>query len=84
MTREEYLKMLRENEELKSIFSKAPSGNEKRAIKAYTEDFAMKFYENIFDPIMKALEKDPEALNKALSELENELIREETETQENK
>lgn len=74
MKREDYLKLLRENENLKEIFSKSDDQKEKRAIKAYTEDFALKFYDNLLSPIMLILEKDPEALNKALTEIENELI----------
>jgi len=83
MTREEYLKMFKENQELKAIFESAANTAEKRAIKAYTEDFVSNFYDNVFGPMLKAMEKDPDVFNKALTDLENELINEK-ESQESK
>jgi hypothetical protein len=74
MKREDYLKMIRESEEIKSVLSGVTDQKDKRAIKAYTEDFFMRFYDSLLGPIMSELEKDPEVLNKAFSEIEKELI----------
>jgi hypothetical protein len=74
MTREEYLKMFRDNEDMKNLLSKAPDATEKRMIKAYAEDFLLKFYDSVLDPLSKAIEKDPDALNKALTKIEEDLI----------
>ena len=43
-------------------------------IKAYAEDFLLKFYDSVLDPLSKAIEKDPDALNKALTKIEEDLI----------
>jgi hypothetical protein len=48
-------------------------------IKAYTEDFLMKMYDNFLGPMMSAIEKDPDVVNKALTEIQKELIREDQE-----
>lgn len=74
MTREEYLKMFRDNEDMKNLLSKAPDAAEKRMIKAYAEDFLLKFYDSVIDPLSKAIEKDPDVLNKVLTKEEEDLI----------
>ena len=74
MTREEYLKLFRENEDMKSILSKSSDASEKRMIKAYAEDFLLKFYDRVIDPLAKAIEKDPDVLNKVLTKEEEDLI----------
>jgi hypothetical protein len=79
MTREEYLKLIRENDDIKDVISKATDPKEKRVIKAYTEDFLMKMYDNFLGPMMSAIEKDPDVVNKALTEIQKELIREDQE-----
>lgn len=74
MTRDEYLKMLRENEVFKSVLKMSGSDAEKRAIKAYAEDFMMKFYKDVFEHVDKATKSDPDALKKAFLEIESDLI----------
>lgn len=74
MKREDYLKLIKESEEMKAVLSSVNDAKDKRMVKAYTEDFFMKFYDSMFAPILSELEKDPDALNKAFSEIEKELI----------
>ena len=74
MTREEYLKTFRDNEDMKNLLSKAPNATEKRLIKAYTEDFLLKFYDNVIAPLSKSIEKEPDVLNKTLVKIEEDLI----------
>ena len=74
MTRDEYLKMFRENADMKNLLMKSTDASEKRMIKAYAEDFLLKFYDSVLDPLSKAIEKDPDALNKALTKIEEDLI----------
>jgi hypothetical protein len=75
MTRDEYLKMLRDNETFQQVMKLSSSDAERRAIKAYTEDFMMKFYRDVFEPVEKATKNDPEALKNAYLEFEKELIK---------
>jgi hypothetical protein len=74
MKKEDYIKILNENEIYKSVLSQATDSNEKRMISAYAEDFIIKFFRNVVDPAKKILEKDPDALNKAYLEFEKSLI----------
>lgn len=74
MKKEEYLKLLKDDEIFKAVLSKATNESERRAIKAYTEDFMMKFFTDVFEPVSKATSSDPEALKKAISEIERDLI----------
>jgi len=74
MTREEYLKMFRDNNDVKKLLSKASDDAEKRMVKAYAEDFLLKIYDRVIDPLAKAIEKDPDALNKMLTKEEEDLI----------
>lgn len=74
MKKDDYLKALRQNDVFKSVLSRATSETEKRAIKAYTEDFIVNFYNALVEPLSKAIEKDPELLKKVYEEIENGLI----------
>lgn len=74
MKKEEYLNLLRNNKLYQIILSKASSDEEKRAIKAYTEDFMMKFYTNVFSPISTLKKNDPDALKKIYSDVDDEII----------
>lgn len=74
MKKEEYLKLLRENDVFKSVLSQSKDDKERRFIRAYAEDFMMTFYNDIFHHVQNALEKDPEALKKAYLEIEKDLI----------
>lgn len=74
MKKEDYVKMLQENEVFKAVLKKAPNDTDKRIIKAYAEDFVEVFYEQVFEPFSKAIENDPELLNKVYSEIEKSLI----------
>lgn len=74
MKREDYIKMLNDNEIYKSVLKQAADPSEKRMISAYAEDFINKFFNNVFEPVSKILENDPDALNKAITEIEKDLI----------
>lgn len=74
MKKEDYLKALRGDEVFKKVLSQATSEQERRAIKAYTEDFVINFFNNIVKPINEAMEKDPDLLKKVYDEIENGLI----------
>ena len=74
MKKEDYIKMLNENEVYKSVLGQASDSKERRMISAYAEDFIIKFFREVVDPAKKILEKDPDALNKAYLEFEKSLI----------
>lgn len=74
MKKDDYLKALRSDFVFKEVLGRASSEAERRAIKAYTEDFILNFYNTIVDPLKTAMEKDPELLNKVFSEIESGLI----------
>lgn len=74
MKKEEYLKLLRDNDVFKSVLSQSKDDKERRFIKAYAEEFMATFYNDVFHHIQKELEKDPEALKKAYLEIEKDLI----------
>ena len=74
MKREDYIKILNENEIYKEVLKQASDPAERRFIKAYTEDFINKFFKNVVEPTKEILEKDPDALNKAILEIEKDLI----------
>lgn len=69
MKREECIKMLRENEVFKSILQQMKDDKEKRYVKAYAEDFIVKFYDNVFVPLEKAHQNDPEGTRNAFLEV---------------
>lgn len=75
MKKEEYLNILRNNPIFQTVLSKAASEEEKRAIQAYTEDFMMKFYKGIFEPVEKLKQNDPDSLKNIYTKAENELIK---------
>ena len=72
--KEEYLDLLRNNEVYKSVLEKSSNEKERRFIKAYTEDFMLKFYEGFYKDIQTTLKNDPESLKKAITEIGDELI----------
>jgi hypothetical protein len=74
MTRDEYLKMFRENADMKNLLMKSTDASEKRMIKAYAEDFLLKIFDSVIDPLTKVIEKDPDVLNKVLTKEEEDLI----------
>lgn len=74
MKKEDYLKALRNDDVFKKVLSQATSEQEKRAIKAYTEDFIVNFFDNVVKPLNEAMQKDPELLKKVYDEIENGLI----------
>jgi uncharacterized protein YjgD (DUF1641 family) len=74
MKKEDFLKQLRSNEVFKELLSRASNDAERRAIKAYTEDFMVNFVSNVLDPVTKVLEKDPEAMKKTYLEIEKDLL----------
>ena len=74
MTKDEYLRSLRDNEVFQNVLKMASSDSEKRAIKAYAESFMMKFYTDVFEHVDRAARVDPDALKKAFLEIESDLI----------
>jgi GT2 family glycosyltransferase len=74
MNKDDMLKMLREDKTMKHVLSLAKNDDERRKIKAYAESFALNFYKNIFAPVEKEIQKDPEVLKKALLEIKDGLI----------
>jgi hypothetical protein len=74
MKKEDYLKMLNENEIYKEVLSKTTNSTERRIISAYAEDFIVKFFKDFVGPAQKAIEKDPDVLNKVYSEIEKDLL----------
>jgi hypothetical protein len=74
MKREEYIKLLRDNEDFKAALQRVSSPAERQAIKAYTEDFMMKFYNGVLRPIEEIKKADPEALKNAVLEVDGGLV----------
>jgi hypothetical protein len=75
MKKEEFLKLFRENEAIKSVLQTPKDERERKAIKAHSEDMFLRLYEDLIKPITEQLEKDPEGMSKAWSEIEKELIK---------
>lgn len=75
MKRENYLKMFRENESIRETLDAAKDEKERKAIRAHAEDMFMRMYDDLFQPLFAHLEKDPEAMMKAWSNLQSELIK---------
>lgn len=74
MKKDEMLKMLRENESYKQVLALAADSKERQLIKAYTEDFLLKFYRSVAEPTVAARAADPDILNKTYQKLGEELI----------
>lgn len=74
MKKEDYLKILNDNEIYKEVLKKASDKNERRVISAHAEDFIIRFFRDFVDPALNALEKDPDILNKSYSEIEKDLL----------
>lgn len=74
MKRDDYLKLLRDNDVYKAVLSQAKDPTEQRFIAAHTENFVMTVYKELFEPVNKLTEKDPDALMKAVHELRQNLI----------
>lgn len=73
--KEDVLRVLNEDENFKSILSMTKDETERKAIKAYTESFVMTVYQSLLNPLENALQQDPDAVNKALRELQEDLIK---------
>lgn len=74
MKKDEMLKMLRDNETYRQVLSLATDDKERQLIKAYTEDFLLKFYRSVAEPAVAARAQDPDILNKTYQKLSEELI----------
>jgi hypothetical protein len=75
MKREDYIKQLHENEIFKSVLGRSKDEAERRAIKAYTEDFMMRFYRHVFEPLEKTVQNDPNALKNVLTQMRDDLLK---------
>jgi len=73
MTREDYLKLLREDPNFRLVMDKSKDDKEKQLVTAMSEKFLMAFFD-VIEPIREAAEKDPEAFKKQLLEVEKELL----------
>ena len=74
-SRDDYLRLLRDDETYQKILSRATTDAERRAISAYTEDFLMRIYASIIEPALKSLPQDPEARMKVFQEATDVLIK---------
>lgn len=74
MKKEELLQELREHEAFKEILTSVSNENEKRLIKAHTENFILQFHKEVLEPLQKIVENNPEELHKYFSKIESELI----------
>ena len=72
MKKEEFLKMTSNEQLVDQIDQLSP--DERELVKKYSEELMGSFFQDIFLPISEAFEKDPDALKKAIQEIENELI----------
>lgn len=75
MKKEDYLKLFRDNDVIKKVLDTAKDDRERKAIRAHSEDMFLQLYDDLIKPLVEQLEKDPEGLSKAWSEIEKELIK---------
>lgn len=61
----------------KELLKSAKDDTERKAIAAHTEHFVTNLYESVFAHIEKSLEQDPDAIKKALLEIDSSLIKQE-------
>lgn len=74
-SKDEALQMLRNNKMYRDILASATSDSERRAIKAYTEDFLMKFYKSLYEPVTATVEKNPNAFMNEINKMHESLIK---------
>lgn len=72
-TKEEFLKMVYENETLKMTLKKSKDDKDERRYKAAVDEIVGGFYEN-FVQAFTSLQKNPEEVKKLVSEQESKLI----------
>lgn len=82
MKLEECLKLLNENAIFQNALNMSKSESEKEMIKNAAERFLNKIFSDFIEPTKKAIENDPEALNKVFLEVEKDLINNNTGSQE--
>ena len=75
VSKEDALQQLRNNKMYRDVLSSATSDSERRAIKAYTEDFFLKFYRSLYDPLATSVMKDPEGFKNEINKLHESLIK---------
>jgi hypothetical protein len=80
MKREEYLRLIRNNESIKTILDSARDEAERKAVRAHVEDILLQMFDNMILPLNDQIEKDPEGMAKAWREIEKELITKEKKT----
>lgn len=68
------LNELRNNKIMQHVLSLAKDEDERRRIKAHAEGFALKLYKQMYEPVAKAKEKDPDVVMKSLQEIKQTLI----------
>lgn len=83
MKKEDYLKLLRDNPIFQKVLSMSSSEEEKRAIKAYTEDFMMKFFKDVYEPALKSKINESDSLKNTIKEIEKDIVKKDESQQEN-
>jgi len=76
INKQEFFKLLYENEALKSAMKQIKNDKELRTTKAAIEEIVGQFYDGIMSTV-STIQKDPEAFKKAVTEHESSLINEE-------
>lgn len=73
MKRDDCIKKLHEHDVFKTAVSKASTEAERRAIKAFSEEFLLSFFD-VVQELKRNYESDPAAFEKVLSEIQQQQV----------
>lgn len=73
MNREECIKKLHDHDVFKAAVSKASTDAERRAIKAFSEEFLLSFFD-VIQELKRNYESDPTAFQNVLSEIQQQHV----------